>query len=134
VVEPNPAGEAPNLTMRALSLRVRQQEILADLGVMALQNPSFAELLDRTAERVAEGLQADYSKVMEYRPEEGRLVVRAGFGWEPGVVGTASVGADLASPAGFALRTGKPVISNHLDNEERSVLPSCLYSTVSAAP
>jgi hypothetical protein len=126
VVEPNPAGEAPNLTMRALSLRVRQQEILVDLGVMALQNPSFAELLDRTAERVAEGLQADYSKVMEYRPEEGRLVVRAGFGWEPGVVGTASVGADLASPAGFALRTGKPVISNHLDNEERFRTPELL--------
>jgi len=52
--------------------------------------------------------------VLEYVPEEKRLVVRAGFGWPPGVVGVASVGADLASPAGFALRTGKPIISNHL--------------------
>ena len=112
--------------MRALSQRIRQQEILAELGVVALQNPSFAELLNKTAELTAEGLQADYSKVMEYVPEEKRLVVRAGFGWPPGVVGVASVGADLASPAGFALRTGKPVISNHLENEERFRTPELL--------
>jgi two-component sensor histidine kinase len=126
VVEPNPAGDAPGLTMRALSQRIRQQEILAELGVVALQNPSFDELLNKTAELTAEGLQADYSKVMEYVPEEKRLLVRAGFGWPPGVVGVASVGADLASPAGFALRTGKPVISNHLENEERFRTPELL--------
>jgi two-component sensor histidine kinase len=34
-------------------------------------------------------------------------------------VGVASVGADLESPSGYALKTGKPVISNHLENEER---------------
>jgi two-component sensor histidine kinase len=47
-------------------------------------------------------------------------------GWQPGVVGVATVGADLASPAGFALRTGKPVISNHLENEERFRTPEIL--------
>ena len=41
-------------------------------------------------------------------------------------MGKASVGADLASPAGFALRTGKPVISNHLENEERFRTPDLL--------
>jgi hypothetical protein len=34
--------------------------------------------------------------------------MRAGVGWEEGWIGTASVGADLASPSGFALRTSKP--------------------------
>jgi hypothetical protein len=33
-------------------------------------------------------------------------------GWGPNVVGQAHVGADLASPAGYALKTGQPVISN----------------------
>jgi hypothetical protein len=42
------------------------------------------------------------------------------------VIGNASVGADLASPAGFALRTGKPVISNHLENEQRFRAPELL--------
>src|SRR4029078_9889108 len=50
-----------------------------------------------------------------------------GVGWEKGVVGHATVGADLASPAGYALRTGKPVISNHLENEKRFRTPELLF-------
>ena len=63
---------------------------------------------------------------MEHLPAENRLLIRAGVGWPPGIVGEASVGADLASPAGFALKTGKPVISNHLENEERFRTPELL--------
>lgn len=126
VVEPDPAGNALELSARALAQRVRQQEILSELGVLSLQHTAFEELLDQTARLVAEGLQADYSKVMQYIPDEKRLLVRAGVGWPPSVVGKASVGADLASPAGFALRTGKPVISNHLEHEERFRTPELL--------
>jgi GAF domain-containing protein len=61
----------------------------------------------------------EFCKVLELIPSSNRLLVRAGVGWDAGVVGIASVGVDLESPAGFALRTGKPVISNHLENEER---------------
>jgi two-component sensor histidine kinase len=63
---------------------------------------------------------------MEFLPAENRLIVRAGVGWGEGVVGHATVGADLASPAGYALRTGKPVISNHLENEQRFRTPELL--------
>ena len=93
---------------------------------MALHGASFDELLDSTARMAAEGLRAEFSKVLEYIPTEGRFRVRAGVGWQPGVVGEATVGADLASPAGYALRTGKPVISNHLENEERFRTPEIL--------
>jgi hypothetical protein len=51
---------------------------------------------------------------------------RAGVGWEPGIVGKATVGADLESPAGFALQTGQPVISIHLENEQRFRTPELL--------
>jgi two-component sensor histidine kinase len=77
------------------------------------------ELLDSAVRMTAEGLEAELCKVLEYIPSENRLLLRAGIGWDPGLVGVASVGADLASPSGYALMTGKPVISNHLENEER---------------
>jgi len=48
-------------------------------------------------------------------PEEKRFLVCAGVGSEPGVVGKATLGADMASPGGYAPRTGKAVISNHLE-------------------
>ena len=50
----------------------------------------------------------------------------AGVGWGPDVVGVATVGADIESPAGYALITGKPVISNHLENEDRFRTPELL--------
>jgi two-component sensor histidine kinase len=118
--------QSGDLASRALRIRIRQQELLAELGVLALQGTNFIEMLNHTARVTAEGLGAEYCKVMEYIPTEKRLLVRAGVGWGEGVVGHASIGADLASPAGYALRTGKPVISNHLENEQRFRTPELL--------
>ena len=126
VVEDKSASEASDLTVRALQQRIRQQEILAELGVGALQGSGFDQLLADTARLTAEGLRTEFCKVLEYIPAENRFLVRAGVGWDSGVVGVASVGADLASPAGYALKTGRPVISNHLESEERFRTPEIL--------
>ena len=127
VVEQKPGPEvAEEISGRTLRVRIRQQELLAELGVLALQGTNFIGMLNHTARMTAEGLGAEYCKVLEYIPAENRLLVRAGVGWDEGVVGHASVGADLASPAGYALRTGKPVISNHLENEQRFRTPELL--------
>jgi signal transduction histidine kinase len=127
VVEPRPAPPvSEELNSDAYELRVRQQQILTELGVLALKGTPFAELLEHTARLTAEGLRADFAKVLEYLPDQNRLLVRAGVGWGPGVVGSASIGADLESPGGYALRTGVPVISNHLENEERFRTPELL--------
>jgi two-component sensor histidine kinase len=124
VVEPSPVS--PDPTTRALQQRIRQQEILAELGVVALQGKPFLELLNETVRLTAEGMNAEFCKVLEYIPAENRLLVRSGVGWHEGIVGGATVGADLESPSGFALRTGKPVISNHLENEQRFRTPELL--------
>jgi len=114
VVEEKPDEKPHDLTLRALEQRIRQQEIMSELGVMALQGPPFETLLAETVRLTAEGLRVKFCKVLRYIPEENRLLVQAGVGWDAGIVGVASIGADMESPAGFALRTGKPVISNHL--------------------
>ena len=126
IVEPKPDDQPDDPISRALRQRIRQQELLAELGVLALQGASFMDMLNHTARMTAEGLGAEYCKVLEYIAAEKRFLVRAGVGWDEGVIGTATVGADLASPAGFALRTGKPVISNHLENEQRFRTPELL--------
>jgi two-component sensor histidine kinase len=119
IVEANPSGDQPDSGTHALQVRIRQQELLAELGVMALQGAPFNQLLTETARLTAKGLHVEFCKILEHVPSSNRLLVRAGVGWDAGVIGVASVGADLESPAGFALRTGKPVISNHLENEQR---------------
>jgi GAF domain-containing protein len=110
----------------ALQSRIRQQEALADLGVTALKGTPFEHLLNETVRLSVKGLNAEFGKVLEYLPSEDRFVMRAGIGWDAGLAGRATVGADLESPAGFALRTGKPVISNHLESEQRFRTPDLL--------
>jgi two-component sensor histidine kinase len=126
IVETSPQGDAPDLSLQALKQRIRQQEILAELGVLALQGTPFKELLAETTRLAAEGMKAEFCKILEHIPAENRFLVSAGVGWDAGVVGVATIGDDLASPAGFALRTGKSVISNHLENEERFRTPEVL--------
>jgi two-component sensor histidine kinase len=126
IIEQTPNEVVPDLTQKALEQRIRQQEILSELGVLALQGASFDNLLEKAVRLTAEGLHVQFCKILRHVPEENRLEVVAGVGWDKGIVGVASVGADLASPAGFALRTGKAVISNHLENEERFRTPDLL--------
>jgi two-component sensor histidine kinase len=127
VAEETPAANpGPEATAEVLRLRLQQQQILADFGVLALKGTPFPELLDKATRCVAEGLQAEFAKVMKYLPQENRFLVCAGVGWGPGVIGNATVGADTASPAGYALKTGKAVISNHLEIEERFRTPELL--------
>ena len=126
-VEEPPQGSAElELPVETLRLRVLQQEMLSIFGVLALKGTPFPELLDHAARLVADGLKAEFAKVLKYQPEDNRFLVCSGVGWGPEVVGKATVGADMASPAGYALRTGKPVISNHLDIEERFRTPELL--------
>ena len=125
--EEPPVGTAePELSIEALRLRVRQQELLADFGVLALKGTPFPQLLHEAARVVADGLKAEFAKVLKYLPEQNKFLVCAGVGWDPGVIGVATIGADTASPAGYALQTGKAVISNHLDNEDRFRTPELL--------
>ena len=126
VVEQKPTEERDTLTERSHKLRLRQQEILAELGVIALQGAPLAELLDQTARLTAQGLESEFCKILEYDAGDKRFLVTAGVGWGENVIGVATVGADIESPAGFALMTGKPVISNHLENEDRFRTPKLL--------
>lgn len=109
-----------------LTVRLRQQAILSEFGVEALRGDDVDRLLQRAAELCAEGMGAQFCKALEYLRSEDMLLVRAGVGWAPDVVGKARIGADLASPAGFALKTGRPVISNHLEAETRFRTPQLM--------
>ncbi len=129
--ETEPVVEAPPVPQRSpvkhgVQDRLRQQELLSALGVTALRGVPLHDLLNAAVRACADGLNAELCKVLEYQPQENRLLMQAGFGWHEGLVGVASVGADMASPSGYALHTGTPVISNHLENEERFRTPELL--------
>lgn len=106
-----------------LQYRLRQQSVLADFGIEALRARDLDPMLQRAAALCAAGMMARFAKILEYRPDRDTLLVRAGVGWDDGVVGTTEMRTDQGSPAGYALQTGQAVISNHLENEERFRTP-----------
>jgi two-component sensor histidine kinase len=98
----------------------------ADFGLLAVEGADLDELLHQAAAEAARSLDVSYVKVLQYLPDERCFLVREGVGWGEGVVGTARIGADIESPAGYALQTGRAVISNELHKEERFRIPQLL--------
>lgn len=120
---PRPEARAP---AEELTYRLRQQSILARFGERGLRERDLHALLDAACEACAEGLETAYSKVLAFDDQTSRLKLVAGVGWRDDAEGRASLGADMESPAGFAFQTGQPVLSNHLENEERFRTPGFL--------
>jgi len=117
---------ASSMTPDELALRLRQQELVAEFGVFALETGSFHRLLEEACRVAALGLGTTLAKVLRYRPDAHDLLVEAGIGWHAGVVGNSTLGSGLDSPAGFALHTGQPTMSNALAQEQRFRVPALL--------
>jgi two-component system, sensor histidine kinase PdtaS len=109
-----------------LPYRLRQQSLLGEFGRSALQTRDITLILQRATELCAQGLDAPFAKVLEYMPDEKRLLVRAGVGWAPDTIGNVVLGIDMESPAGYAFHTAQIVISNHLQEETRFRTPKLL--------
>lgn len=56
-------------------------------------------------------------KILQYRPENADVLVVAGVGWKEGVVGHATLGIDMHSPAGAAIQTGAAITIEDLPND-----------------
>lgn len=110
-----------------LKTRARQQRVVAQLGQQALAGTDLSLLMNEAVALVAQTLQVEYCKVLELLPEVGALLLRAGIGWQPGLVGYATVGADANSQAGYTLQVGKPVIVEDLRTETRFTGPALLH-------
>ena len=111
---------------RELETRVRQQQVVTELGRRALEDPDLDELFAEAVEAVADILDNDYCKVLELLPDGEELLLRAGCGWKDGYVGEATVGTDIESQAGYTLASREPIVVDDLATEERFQGPDLL--------
>jgi len=100
------------------------QRILRDFGRIALEDLGIGPLLQRSVAQVARATGVAHAKIMRYRVDHGDMLMEAGVGWNPGVVGKARFGVDPASPSGRALQTGQPVLVDDIrDHAEYRLHP-----------
>ena len=102
-----------------IRVRARQQEAVAELGRRALAEFDLSVLMDETVELVARTLNLEYCEILELLPNGETLLLRSGVGWKEGLVGNATVGANLDSLAGYTLLMDEPVVVEDLRAETR---------------
>ncbi|HEV3371089.1 MAG TPA: HWE histidine kinase domain-containing protein [Xanthobacteraceae bacterium] len=104
---------------RELRIRAKQQEAVARLAAQALTELGLQRFFDDCVKTIADTLDVELVKILELVPGDAELLLRAGTGWKPGLVGTALVSTDRNSQAGYTLASGGPVIVDNLAAETR---------------
>ncbi len=125
-LDPVAAELAARAANRQLAAKAAQQAAVARLGQLALDQRDLQGLFDAVVGTVATVLDCRFAKVLELRPDRLSLVLRAGVGWNPGTVGTATVAADRGTQAGFTLASAEPAVVEDFERETRFAAPPLL--------
>ena len=70
---------ATAVTRQELPYRLRQQSLLGEFGRSALQTRDIGQILQRATELCTQGLETPFAKVLEYMPDEERLLEETRF-------------------------------------------------------
>lgn len=97
-----------------LATRSRMQTAVAELGQAALTNVDAALLTAQACALVADTLAVHYCRVLEYLPEQQRLIARASVGWSDG-----EKVDEIDSEATFTFLANEPVVFSDLSSETR---------------
>lgn len=110
-----------------LKTRARQQAAVAELGQQALAGDQLDGLINQAVALVAQILEVEFCKVLKLLPDEDAVLLRAGVGWQEGLVGRAKIDLGLNSQAGYTLLSREPVIVEDLTQEIRFNGPCLLH-------
>jgi len=102
------------------------QRALAAFSRVASETLPAERLLHYVTAQVSRVTHIRHVKVMCYRPDKGDLLLVAGVGWKPGVVGNTTFSLDSASVSGRTMQTSAPVIIEDLPNDPEFRIPPSL--------
>ena len=109
--------------LRASSVRLRQraaqQATVSEIGQRALSEVGLTPLLNEAVAMVSETLAIDLVTVLELQADEGTMLVRAGVGWPPGMIGHETVLFNDDSQAAVAIKSETPIVVDDYSTEVR---------------
>jgi diguanylate cyclase (GGDEF)-like protein/PAS domain S-box-containing protein len=82
--------------------RTKQQAAVAELGVAALEGTPSERLMDEAVELIAQTLEVDFTDLLERTDDREALLLRAGTGWDEGLVRSHVVSMRSEHYPGFA--------------------------------
>jgi PAS domain S-box-containing protein len=111
-----------------LQTRIQQQAIVAYLGQAALRGQDIFSLMNEAVALVAKNLEVEYCKLLQLLPDEKTLLLRAGVGWDEGLIGHKKVSLS-DSQAGYTLLVKEPVIVEDMRTDNRFHCSELLHSS-----
>lgn len=109
-----------------LTLRAKQQQAIATLAQLALEDVELVQVFRTACEVLTNTLDADFSKLLSLEPSGDKLVLRTGVGWDPSLIGKATMPAGARSQGGYALLKDEPLVVTDLLTERRFEIPPLL--------
>jgi diguanylate cyclase (GGDEF)-like protein len=104
---------------RRLRQRAAQQATVSELGQRALSDVALTPLLNEAVMMVSETLSIELVTLLELVPQEEAMLMRAGAGWPPGLIGQQMIPFDDTSQAAMAIRAEAPVVVDDYATEIR---------------
>jgi two-component sensor histidine kinase len=105
---------------------VARQKALAGFGDLALRSDDLDEVLAEACRLIGEALGTDLAKILEIEGDGRCLLVKAGVGWKPGVVGQMRLPMAERSSETYSIRAGRPVTTRDIRQEDRFEFPAFL--------
>ncbi|MFC7739056.1 PAS domain S-box protein [Roseomonas sp. GCM10028921] len=103
-----------------------RQSVLAQFGEFALGCDNLDQILNEACRLVGDALGTGRAKVLEIQEDGKELLVRAGVGWAPGVVGRVRMPMGEHSPETYSISQRKPVITRNIHHEDRFEIPDLM--------
>jgi len=119
-------GREGESAQQELQSRLRQQAAVLRLSQAALEEAPLQTLMDMAVASIQEVLHVEMAKVLELNLDGDLLLLRAGVGWNKGLIGTCQIGTGVHSQAGYTLSVDRPVIVEDLAAETRFTGPELL--------
>ncbi|MFV1971724.1 MAG: GAF domain-containing protein, partial [Acidimicrobiia bacterium] len=113
-------------SLRSLRVRESQQAAVAALSQSAVTSGDLDGLMDEAVRILTKTLDVEYAEILELLPEGGQFLLRAGVGWDTGLVGESTVDSGVGSQAGFTISVSVPVIVDNLATDQRFSGPQLL--------
>lgn len=122
-----PITISQNLQLIAtLQARVTQQTTIVRFSQYALRGIDIDSLMNCAVTLLAKTLDVDYAKVLELLPHGKALLLRAGVGWQVGLVGQATLDTETNSQTGYTLLSQEPIVVEDWRTESRFSPPPLL--------
>jgi diguanylate cyclase (GGDEF)-like protein/PAS domain S-box-containing protein len=106
-------------TQAEFAQRAQQQAVVAQLGQKALMGLHPAALMDEAVQQIAQTLNVPLCAVFEVVGNAFAVVLKAGVGWNQGLVGQTTLNMEPQTYAGYVLRQPEAVIIEDLRVDPR---------------